>query len=107
MKHLPDDRLHAQIREQASEWLVAFCEQEVDAAGQQEFLRWLRTSPGHIAAYLRIAALWEGASDLGAQPGTDLNAIIERARAHDTVVPLTSFESASERALPETTRLRV
>jgi transmembrane sensor len=102
MRHLPDDKLQAQIREQASEWLVAFSEEEVDTAGQQDFLRWLRTSPQHIAAYLRISALWEGAGDLGTQSGVDLSATIDRARVESTVVPLTTFESASDRALLET-----
>jgi len=69
------------IQQQASEWLIAFSEEEVDTAGQQDFVRWLQKSPQHVATYLRIAAVWELAGDLRERPGIDVNAMIERAHA--------------------------
>ena len=58
------NRVPAQIREEAAEWFIALREEEVDASGRKSFDRWLRTSPDHVRAFLRISALWQGADML-------------------------------------------
>src|SRR5688500_10794828 len=50
-------RLNTQVREEAVEWLIAFCEGEVDTAAREAFTAWLCTSPEHVRAYLRVSAL--------------------------------------------------
>jgi transmembrane sensor len=87
--------LHPLIRDEASEWFVAFCEGQVDAAGRETFDRWLRASPQHVRAYLRISALWESADLLGKRPGVDIDKLVERALAEHNVVPLARTEPVS------------
>jgi transmembrane sensor len=88
--------LHPVIREEASEWLVAFCEGQVDAAGRQAFDRWLRASPEHVRAYLRISALWESADLLAKGRRVDADELVKRASADYNVVVLGRIESGSD-----------
>jgi transmembrane sensor len=81
-------RLNAQIREQASEWLVCFSEGEVDAVARAAFTRWLRTSPEHVRAYLRISAFWHDAELIGKASRGEIDALVERALAENNVVSL-------------------
>jgi len=74
-----------ELRQRATEWLVAFCEGEVDASGRASFDRWLRTSPAHVEAYLQICAVWEGAGLLVESTGTNVRELIERARSENHV----------------------
>jgi transmembrane sensor len=53
--------LNEQARNEAGEWFVAFCENEVDGDRQAAFDEWLRSSPLHVGAYLRISAIWQNA----------------------------------------------
>jgi transmembrane sensor len=62
-RQLKDER-SARIRNEASEWFVAFCEDELDGAGCDAFDRWLRDSADHVRAYLRISAIWQNADVL-------------------------------------------
>lgn len=57
-----EDGLSERARNEAAEWFVAFCENEVDGDRKDEFDRWLRSSALHIGAYLRISALWQNAN---------------------------------------------
>lgn len=88
--------LHPVIREEASEWFVAFCEGEVDTAGRQAFDRWLRASPEHVRAYLRISALWESADLLAKGRRVDADELVKRASAEHHVVALARIESGSD-----------
>jgi transmembrane sensor len=56
-----EDARSARIRTEASEWFVAFRENEVDGAGRDAFAHWLQVSAEHVRAYLRISAVWQGA----------------------------------------------
>ena len=51
--------MNSQIRAEAAEWLIRFSEAEVDASAREQFNRWLRTSPEHVRAYLRMSAFWQ------------------------------------------------
>jgi len=81
-------RLNAQIREQASEWLVCFSEGEVDADAREAFTRWLRTSPEHVLAYLRVSAFWHDAELIDKATRGDIDGLVARALSESNVVSL-------------------
>lgn len=81
-------RLSPQIREQASEWLVAFSEGEADAGAREAFTRWLRTSPEHVLAYLRVSAFWHDAQLMDEATRGDIDGLVERALKESNVVSL-------------------
>lgn len=95
-RHDASAPLHPVLREEASEWLVAFCEGQVDAAGRQAFDRWLRASPEHVRAYLRISALWESAVLLTKGHRVDADELVLRASAEHNVVALAQTEPGSD-----------
>lgn len=80
--------LNEQIGEAAADWLVAFCEGEVDASGREAFMEWLRSSPEHVRAYLRISALWEDEDLFARSRKLDADALVQRALAESNVVCL-------------------
>ncbi|MEJ0038996.1 MAG: FecR domain-containing protein [Gammaproteobacteria bacterium] len=80
--------LNPQIREEATAWFVAFCEEEVDVRAREEFNAWLRTSPEHVRAYLRISAFWEDAELFGKCKQRGVEEIVRRALSETNVVPL-------------------
>jgi transmembrane sensor len=84
----PGGGLHSQIREEAVEWFVAFCEEEVDARACREFNAWLRRSPEHVRAYLRVSAFWEDAADLERHTKHGIEELVQRAVAEGNVVAL-------------------
>lgn len=84
--------LNEQIGEAAADWLVAFCEGEVDASGREAFIEWLRTSPEHVRAYLRISALWEDEDLFARGRRLDADALVQRALAESNVVSLSGAD---------------
>jgi transmembrane sensor len=86
--------LNSQIGEAAAEWLIAFTEGEVDAKGREAFMAWLRTSPEHVRAYLRIASLWEDDELFARSRKLDADELVRRALAESNVVPLPGPEAA-------------
>jgi transmembrane sensor len=80
--------LNPQIRAQATDWLLRFSEGEVDLAARQDFLDWLRASPEHVRAYLRVVAFWQNASYLQGRQQQDVDALIQLARGDAKVFPL-------------------
>jgi transmembrane sensor len=74
-----ENKLRPQVRKEATEWFVAFCEDEVDAPGRESFDRWLRGSPEHVRAYLQISALWESTGLLVDSSKIDVDALVQRA----------------------------
>ncbi len=81
-------KLSPQILEAATDWFIEFSEGTVDAAARERFDAWLRRSPEHIQAYLKVAALWEDASLLAKGRTGGAHELIARVLAHDNVVPL-------------------
>jgi len=57
-------KLSGQILDEATTWFVEFGEGELSQSAREEFIRWLRTSPEHVRAYLQITAHWEDARAL-------------------------------------------
>src|SRR5579872_467106 len=80
--------LPTQIREEAVEWFVAFCEEEVDTGDCKAFNDWLRRSPEHVRAYLRVSAFWEDAEDLERHIRHGIDEVVRRAMVESNVVAL-------------------
>ena len=80
--------LNPQVRDEAAQWFIAFCEEEVDSGTCQQFYDWLRRSPEHVRAYLRISAFWEDAGDLSKHTRHGADEIVKRALAESNVVAL-------------------
>jgi transmembrane sensor len=80
--------VNEQIQDEATEWFIRFCEDEVDGAACEEFDAWLRVSPQHVRAYLDISAFWGAAGSLTRTPKVDVDLLVERARAAGNVVAL-------------------
>lgn len=94
--------LNPQVRDEAAQWFVAFCEEEVDPRACQQFYDWLRRSPEHVRAYLRISAFWEDAGDLGKHARHRADEIVERALAESNVVALDeTLKGRSSSSLPK------
>jgi transmembrane sensor len=85
MQRIP--KLNSQILEEATAWFIDFNEGEVDRAGREEFNAWLRRSPEHVRAFLRVSAFWEDAGRLG-NAKADLDDLVARAKAEQNVFPL-------------------
>jgi transmembrane sensor len=75
-----------QIRDEATDWFVRFCEQEVDGPRCKEFDAWLRTSPEHIRAYLDISAFWEAAGSMTRTRQIDVDKLVRLACEDNNIV---------------------
>jgi transmembrane sensor len=80
--------VNEQIQEEATEWFIRFCEDEVDGSACEEFDAWLRVSPQHVRAYLDISAFWVAAGSMTRTPKVDVDLLVQRARAAGNVVTL-------------------
>jgi len=90
-----DDQLHALIAEQAAEWYVAHRDGELAPPQQQAFMRWLRTSPMHVAEYLSVADIARDIGDAARQDTTPLQQLLSEVGASDPVVPFDATIHAS------------
>jgi transmembrane sensor len=80
--------VNEQIQDEATEWFIRFCEDEVDGSACEEFDAWLRVSPQHVRAYLDISAFWVAAGSMTRTPKGDIDLLVQRARAAGNVVVL-------------------
>ena len=104
-----DDHLRDLIAEQAADFFVAHRAGNLSEAQKQEFLRWLRTSPVHVAEYLAVADL---ARDLGGAAKTldmPLDELVASAKNGGEIVALNTastarFEKANAPDRPSRTR---
>jgi len=90
------------IAEQAREWFVAYDEGPLDAQETAAFLTWLRASPVHVAAFLRVSRI---ASDLKAAadaPDFAFEALLEEARTDNGnhVAEIGSLNAQGGRPIP-------
>lgn len=85
----PMDRptLNPQLVEEASDWFIEFAEDTVDADARARFDAWLRRSPEHVEAYLKVATLWEEAPALATHRVGSAGELIARVRAEGNIVP--------------------
>jgi transmembrane sensor len=96
--------LSARIVEEASDWFIEFSEGTVDASAREQFDAWLRRSPEHVQAYLKIAALWEEAPVLGKCRVLPSDDLVARVLAEGNVVSLDSRGSDASTAHAPTPR---
>jgi transmembrane sensor len=98
---------NAQIREaiaeQAAEWFIENRGGPLDREASARFMAWLQTSPVHVEAYLRIAALAPDYGEAAKTLPTPLEALLARAHA-DNVFPL---DTARPEPLPALKRRRL
>jgi len=83
-------KLSGQILDEATTWFVEFGEGELSQSAREEFIRWLRTSPEHVRAYLQVTAHWEDASALKGSQTRTVEELIALARAEGNVIALGS-----------------
>lgn len=93
-----------QIIEEAAAWFVEINEGEPDPATRERFDEWLRRSPEHARAYLRILPVWEDGAALDTQANGDPRALIAWAREGTNVVPLSMARVDTESAAPPVAR---
>ena len=86
------------IAETAANWYLAHREGELSPAERREFLRWLRASPVHVREYLAIARLGPELGAAAQHVGQPTHALLDAARAADTVVPIGSGARDMHRA---------
>lgn len=76
-----------QTVEEATEWMLAFEEGEVDETRRSAFVAWLRASPAHIDEFMRLSALHQ---ELSLAPHWhEVEQLLEQAR---TVVPIANID---------------
>lgn len=93
--------VNKQIIEEAAEWFVELNESDADNATRERFDAWLRLSPEHVRAYLRVLPVWEEGSNLEGQANGDPQALIAWARESANVIPLDPQRSGVARAAAE------
>jgi transmembrane sensor len=93
--HTRDERLHALIAEQAAEWYVANRDGALAPPQRQDFMRWLRASPVHVAEYLAIAGMERDIGDAARRNATPLQQLLHEAGVPDRVVPFGGDGAAS------------
>jgi transmembrane sensor len=86
--------VNIQILEEASDWFVEFSEGTVDAGGRAQFDSWLRRSPEHVQAYLKVTALWEGARHLVKSRTLGSDELIARVLQEGNVLPMRGMQPA-------------
>jgi len=90
-----DEQLHALIAEQAAEWYVANRDGVPAPQQREDFMRWLRASPVHVAEYLAIAGMERDVGDAARRNATPLRQLLREAGVPDRVVPFDSGGNAS------------
>lgn len=78
------------IAEQAADYFVAHRDGALNAEQEQEFLRWLRTSPLHVAEYLGVAELARDVGGAATQIAVPLDELIANAQGTGQVVAIHS-----------------
>lgn len=71
-----DDQLHDLIAEQAAEWYVAGAEGDLSPQQAREFMRWLRTSPVHVAEYLTLTRVANGIVEVASDDSSSLTDLL-------------------------------
>lgn len=82
------------IAAQAADYFVTRSAGHGNAAHDQEFLEWLRTSPVHVAEYMAIAQIAKDARSAARLINTSAEALVAEARVNDGIVPLPMVRTA-------------
>ena len=103
-----DKQIQDLITEQAAAWYVEHREGTLKPPQQEDFMRWLRASPVHVAEYLAIAGLAQDLGEAARQDTTSRQQLLEKAGVMDRVVPIdgATRESVFDIASPHDHRAR-
>ncbi len=102
-----DNTANRQVIDEAVAWFVEINEGQPDREARERFDEWLRRSPEHARAYLRIVPVWEKITqlDVHAVSGNP-DALIAWAREGSNVVPLEVARGDTEVVTRSTKRKR-
>jgi transmembrane sensor len=78
-----NEQIRAAIAEQANEWYVENRSGSLDSEAAALFMAWLKTSPGHIEAYLATVALAGDLKTAARRAQIPLEPLLARARTED------------------------
>jgi transmembrane sensor len=99
MIRLVAQKVNAQIREEAAEWLVEFADGNVGVERRQAFSLWLKASPENVRAYLQVTATFEMLGGIRQHCTENIETLIERSRAEGALTNMKRFpETAHEPA---------
>ncbi len=82
------DSVREAVRDEAIDWFLRFCEDEVGSSDCLQFDAWLKRSPENVRAYLQISAFWEAAGSMNNTRRLEIDELVKRATAEGNVVPL-------------------
>jgi transmembrane sensor len=103
-----DEQIRAAIAEQASEWFIENRSGPLGRAEAARFMAWLRTSPVHVEAYLRIGALSPDIQAAAKMNRTPRETLLAHARAApDDVATLDQIGLAPVAIPPQLRRSRI
>jgi transmembrane sensor len=101
MSNPKDRQLRDLIAEQAADFFVAHRDGHMTDEEEQEFLRWLRSSPAHVAEYLGIVDLAKDITETMKRNNTPLDYLIDEASDGGHVIAIDpsrfSFDNVPER----------
>jgi transmembrane sensor len=80
--------MNSQIHQEAAEWLIDLRVDEADATTRERFAAWLRISPEHVGAYLKLVSFWEDAGLYDSARKLDIESLIALACADANVIAL-------------------
>jgi len=85
---IPPPSIRDAVRDEAVDWFVAFCENEMNPGACQAFDTWLKASPENVRAYLQVSAFWEAAGGLNEHRKLAVDDLVRRAAAEVNVIAL-------------------
>lgn len=106
-KPAPGRRIPPQIVDEAADWYIELNEGGLDVRAQGEFVKWLRTSPQHVHAFLEISSVWEHTAN--ARSPHTVDELVAIALKESNIVSMQEaarFRSSTTAALPASTPLR-
>lgn len=99
-----DPRMRELIAQTAAEWYVAHREGGLSEAQRSEFMRWLRSSPLHVAEYLAVAGMAHDIGEAARQHPASRDALLAEAGPEPEVIAL--WQQAPGMSPPAITRRR-
>src|SRR5262245_8377996 len=95
-----DQKINAQILEEASSWFIDLNEGDPAATTRESFNTWLRRCPEHVRAFLQMSAMMEDAGTLK-KFTKDMDTLLAQAKQEDNVFPLALGGGRNAGRVPE------
>jgi transmembrane sensor len=90
---------NTQIYEEACEWFIECRTSDLDEAARGSLDQWLRKSPGHMSAYLEVAAIWNEGASLDPKRKWDPVTLISQAAQEDPNVLMWQSQTPNDELL--------